>query len=214
MTLGPLLAQYDPGATADLGAGYGQIAISQMVLRETMRAGGIKTGEAQSLRLYFRKAISLKYRQDMIEKITAASGQPKAVVARALEDLDPLSRFQEITHRLRMDMFDLADLATTYSVIGWEITNQRKADPKRIEGLRSRLRQSADETGSVIFDAKSLPQEKKQMWIESLAYDVMIRRNVAEHAVRSGKQADLERVRTNVREEARRVGLPIDKLEL
>ena len=66
-----VFAQFDAGASMDLGAGYGQIALSQSIMTGTREIGSgnaraTAPSKDKTLRLYWRDSISREFRDEMI----------------------------------------------------------------------------------------------------------------------------------------------------
>ena len=117
-----VFAQFDAGASMDLGAGYGQIALSQSIMTGTREIGSGNAGATtpskdKTLRLYWRDSISREFRDEMIVSLSRDFKLSKPAARKLLEEVNPVAGFQEVTYKNSLDMFNIADLLTAYCAV-------------------------------------------------------------------------------------------------
>jgi hypothetical protein len=209
-------AQFDPGASMDLGAGYGQIALSQSILTGTRQTGAAAGASrpGKILRFYWRDSISHEFRQEMIDSLSAKFKLSKPAARKLLEDVNPLAGFQEVTHDNGLDMFDIADLLTTYCAVSWEIVHGRKPSAAGIQSLNQKIRDSIARQDPVLRDVKKLTDKEKQYWMESLAYGAMLNRESSQTLARKGESARLDKLRAFVAASGKQMGIDLENLKL
>jgi hypothetical protein len=213
---GPVMGQYDPGASMDLGAGYGQIALSQSIMNGTRDVGeGHATQTAdRALRLYWSNSVSREFRQKMIEELARRFKLSQAHTEKLIEDVNPIAGFQEITYKIGLDMFNVADLLTTYCVVSWEMVRNRKATPPGIASLNRKIRNSIASHEPVFASVQKLTAKEKQFWMESLAYGAMLNRRSLDTFMEQGATARAQKLREFISHTATEMGEDVKTLEL
>jgi hypothetical protein len=200
----------------DLGAGYGQIALSQSIMNGTRDVGNTPSsqGADRALRLYWSDSVSREFRQEMIDSLAQRFKISKPDARKLIEDINPIAGFQEITYKIGLDMFNVADLMTTYCVISWEMVRNRKATPAGIAALNTRIRNSIASQKLVFARVQKLTAKEKQFWMESLAYGAMLNRRSLETFVDRGATTRAQKLREFISRTAAEMGVDVKTLDL
>ncbi len=210
-------AQWDPGATLDLGTGYGQTALSQSILSGTRHLGsksGVGKSKAHELRFYWRDYLSRQFQQEVIEKGGGNQPERQKKVAALFKDLNPTASFQELVHKNGLDMFSIPDLITMYCVAEWEIVTGRQASREGVHRLRDQIRDSILQQQSVFAKIRSFDQQAKQYWLETLAYKAILSRMSYDQKKKQGNNNEIEQLRSTIIKDVKTLGMDIQNLEL
>ena len=173
-------AQYAPGASIDLGIGYGQMALGQAAISGT-RTIGIASGRAfhdseerapeptvpVTGSLIFRSTQSIT---QLVNRRVAAwqSEDHPEMLAEIEEEIasGALQRyFGDLLHQYRFDSANLADVSAAYYISLWRIIHGRDLTPRQVLGVRDQMRAFMAEDA----DLMQLPDAQKQEISETFA---------------------------------------------
>jgi hypothetical protein len=216
--LSPLAyAQWDAGATMDLGTGYGQTTLNQSILSGTRNIGSqndTDKSQENELRFYWNDNLSRQFQQKVVEDLGKGRPDFQQKLADAIEELSPTSSFQSLTYKNDMSMHSIPDLIAMYCTVEWEIVKGRQASPEGIHKLRDNIRDSMLQQKSVLTQVRSFEPQAKQFWLETLAYKAMFNRAAYDRIIQQGTENELQQLRSTITKDVSSLGIDIQSLEL
>jgi hypothetical protein len=162
-------AQWDAGATLDLGAGYGQIALSQSALsgtrslgRAASRAVDVRAKapvDTQRAALHLRRDAAVT--RMVVERFNAASIRKhpelrSQLMAATRELYEHHRRFLDRLRRHGLSPDNLADVTAMYYLAIWQVVHDRVPSGKQIQAVQRQFRaQMAQESALAKLDARA-----------------------------------------------------------
>jgi hypothetical protein len=210
-------AQYDPGATMDLGAGYGQTGLSQSILSGTRNLGsksGAGKNPTNELKFYWKDRILRQFQAETIQKIGGSQPERQQRLAALLKDLDPTPTFRSLVQRSGLNPYFIPDILTVYCATQWEIVKGRPASKAGIVRLRDQIQASILEQPSVSAKIRNFDQQTKQYWLETFAYNAILSRANYNRLLKQGKSEEIAKLRSTIVKDVKSLGVDIQTLEL
>jgi hypothetical protein len=221
-------AQWDPGATASLGAGYGAINLSigqgvlsrnAMARRNGRRPDPGRTitpdepGAADAARFDFTRSpeVTDDVREQMVAVLTRANPANRPMTEHAFANDVVFQKFQALLAGYGFSATNLVDVMTGYNLITWEIaTGGEAADAGAIRAVRRQLLRAAAANPAVL----RMSNAEKQKLAEWMAYQVVMDAVLNDAFIRQGDNAKLQDLRAKVRDAAMRLGPDPTRLKL
>lgn len=234
-------AQYAPDASADLGTGYGQVALGQAALEGTRRLdrhqqGGAAQPASHALQATLRRALShpapaaeppkaairtLSFVPD--PAITAREQErtiaflrkrpgDAAAMEKAIRSGRLLGEFDRLLRRYDHSPDNLGDVLAAYLILSWEIVNDR--DSTKVPAGQRAVRRQLIGPLAALPKYASMSDADKQAQAERTAYMTMIAVGAYQQLKRSGDRAQLAALQRSVRDSVLASGIDLRRLEL
>jgi hypothetical protein len=219
-------AQWDPGFTASLGRGYGQIALSQSVLTgmrlmhqssssgagaASAPAAGAKRAPADATLTYVADPrISEQVRGAMIAALSQQNPAMRPQMERAFANDAVLRNFDRFMRSRGWSSHNVADDMTILLLMGWEIATGRSATEAQMAGAQQQVRGVFLETPQL----RAMTNADRQEMGERIAYQVVISSLAHEQSVRSGDQAQLAQLRQSAAAMLQQQGIDLTRVTL
>lgn len=203
----------------------GQIALSGAILsgvnqqinlknNRIQGKGDVKEDNSRSLRIFWKDRYSRAYLQQTLEEAAQKhSPEYRRKVELFLKELEPTSRFRELTYQHGLNQFSLPDLFTMYIVSAWEIITGRQASQKNIYRLKDKIRKTMLD-GSVFTQISNLKLQEKQFWMETLATGAIVSRHRYQQIKQGDNSQKMAQLRSEVQKMIQSIGLDLQKLGL
>jgi hypothetical protein len=199
------IAQWSPHATASLGRGYGNIALSQSILSGTRRLGGATSARANAPRsasptpTQIETALTYTTDPQQSDRIRAAmidamSGQDparRAEMEKAFAENAALKEFERFMSGRGYSSYNVADAMAELLLVCWEIFTGGTASKAQIQGSHQQVRGVFLGTPAL----RAMTNAERQDMAERAAYQVEIAFLARQEAQRSGDPAQLAQIR-------------------
>jgi hypothetical protein len=219
------VAQWNARATASLGRGYGNIALSQSILSGTRRLGAGASTRSNAVRpaslTPAQIDAALTYTADprqsdriravMIDTVSGQNATTRADMEKAFADDAVLKEFERFVSGRGYSSHNVADDMAERLVVCWEIYTGGTASKEQIEGTHQQVR------GVFLGNPalRAMTNAQRQNMAERAAYQVVIAFLAKQEALRSGDQAQLAQIQQSTAAMLRaQVGIDISRLRL
>jgi hypothetical protein len=219
------VAQWNARATASLGRGYGNIALSQSILSGTRRLGaGASTRSSAARPAALTPAqidAALTYTADprqsdriraaMIDTVSGQNAATRAEMEKAFADDAVLKEFERFVSGRGYSSHNVADDMAELLLVCWEIYTGGTASKAQIEGTHQQVR------GVFLGNPtlRAMTNARRQDMAERAAYQVVIAFMARQEALRSGDQAQLAQIQQSTAAMLRaQVGIDISRQRL
>ncbi|AOJ71648.1 MULTISPECIES: DUF6683 family protein [Burkholderia] len=222
----PAFAQYDPGATADLGRGMivnddlgGNLGGGSQVPGRDARGGADRARSASphaapaALTFAETAAVHRQVQADIVNFLAHGDASRRDEAKRVVEQGELLEAFERVASRRAFDRRNLGDVFAAYVVMSWEVVNGEDARGRQagVDALR------AKSSATLVRDdrIRAMSDADKQRLAETLAYLAMIAVTAQNDLRRSGNAPALEQLRDGVRQSTRKmIGIDVKGLRL
>jgi hypothetical protein len=224
----PLKAQWNPSATASLGAGMASISLATGNLSlgrmNLARRNGNTTSTAPSrpaaaehaangLMFTPSPAVSARLRQTIEQNVLARVPTDKqAEMRQELARFQPVAGFNSVIAKHGYSPYNLADVMTTYWIICWQMVNGTPdPSPATIRAVDNQLRQSLMENATLA----KLTSDNKQEMAELMAYEAVFGLTATRSSEARSNPAMLENIKGNIATQFQKLaGLDLHRLDL
>lgn len=230
------MAQWNPGATAGLGMGYGAIAMQQGVMQlgrqsltdhdksrsslqdklthDSTSAGNDSQADANPAQLVFHSsaAVSRKLNAKFVNAIAAKHPELRSQAKKVFGSGKLQQIFQQVLHKVGYSPNNLADVMAAYLIVAWETANNADATqyPQGIAVVRRRMRQALADNKTLTSFSDAQKQEFAEILGNMATLDMLARKQfLAQHNDRQLKQLE-----AGVRHTASGFGVDVSELQL
>ena len=209
-------AQWNPEITASIGAGYGNIALSQSVLSGTRRLGNQQaaskpaTAAAGTLDYTPDASLSARLRESMIDSFSQQNPAQRGQLEKAFANDAVLKSFDRFMSAHGYSSHNVADAMTALLVVCWEISTGGQASSGQVAGANRQIR-------GVFLKSPQLSgmsNAERQEMAEHIAYQVVLSASARNEYLRSNDQAHLEQLRGSAASLMRQQGIDLARLRL
>lgn len=207
----PACAQWSPGATMDLGVGYGQMTLSQSSLQGTRSIGtagkrafvdkatpaatkSSPPAQAAALRYAPTAKVSELVNQRFIDWQSANRPQQRAQIAEGIRSGTLQQYFRELVANRGFSPDDLADVSSVYYISLWQVLHGREVTPRQAAGVRRQIREAMAREPRLT----SLPDPQQQEIAETFALHTALALRGYQQLVRDGNIALLRDFRSGL----------------
>jgi hypothetical protein len=223
----PALAQWNPGFTASLGRGYGNIALSQSILSNTRALsnsrtpdsdgatgsdtrGGATGSGAPPLTYIPDQAVSDRMREETIDALSRTLPHLRGQMEQSFAGNAVLREFDHRMAARGYSSHNVADDMAELLVVSWEITTGGAAQGAQVQGAHRQVRD--------IFLGNSrlraMTNTERQEMAERIAYQVVISSLAHKEYLRSGDRVQLAGLQHVVTTMLRQQGIDLTHLRL
>lgn len=218
------VAQWNAGATMNLGMGYGQIALSQSILSGTRQLSNIpstsRSGTAPNrpaapiadpaLTYTPDPSLSERTRTAMIETVSRTNPALRAQVQQAFAGDAILKTFDRFMSTLGYSSRNVADDMAMLLLVSWEIATGGTATASQISGADRQIHSVFSHSTPLL----TLSNAQRQEMAEQIAYQVVLGSAAKREYVRNGNQAQLANLRETAASLMRQQGFDLRNLQL
>lgn len=207
----PAYAQWSPGATMDLGVGYGNMALSQSSLQGTRSiglagkrafvekpAGTSRTPapapRAADLRYVPTSKVTDLVNRRFIDWQAAKRPQLRTRLAEGINSGELQRYFRGLVTRHGFSSTDLADVSTVYYISLWQVLHGREVSVAQAASVRRQMRDAMARDSRLT----SLSDAQQQEIAETFALHTALALQGYEQLVRSGNAALLRDFRSGL----------------
>lgn len=203
----PAIAQYDPGATADLGMYYGQQLTTQLMYddvnrdnarrdRESLGAGQHSKGRravsapAQVYAIANDPAVAEQAKRQFVERIRARSGDRVAnTIAESFDRKNIRSSFAEQAGPFGLRADNYVDVFSAYLVVMWMTANQAaRPTTGQVAGVRAQVE------GMLARSGVKGSSRDRQLAAEAMMYELVLSLYSRRAADSTGDKAVLQKM--------------------
>ena len=167
-----LHAQWDPGATVDLGMGYGQNALSQSVMTNVFNNNNKATSVADKADyLYFGSSHYSRFEEKIFNALVAKDQKAdKGKLRRFLSSTRTMHHFSEKSKIYGLKTSNISDLLAIGIAWNWEMYHQTAANKQKVLNLRNAIRGNMTKS-NVRNQIAKLSEAEKRDWILGFMYN-------------------------------------------
>jgi len=196
-------AQWDPAFTANLGQGYGAIALSQSILSGTRKLGdgagtGANTAPSQRaplpgeiLTFTSDARVSERVRGSVMASLAQQNPALRPQMEQAFAGDSVLRLFDRFMTAQAYSSHNVAEVMTVWLLVNWEIATAKAITPSQKEGALEQVRSVFLNTPRL----RTMANAERQELAERLAYQVVISSLAKRQYLRSGDRAQLAGLR-------------------
>ncbi len=210
-------AQWDPAFTANLGQGYGAIALSQSILSGTRRLGEPNTSPSQRaplpkeiLTFSSDPRVSDRVRGSVMETLGQHNPALRPQMAQAFAGNSVLKLFDRFMSSQGYSSHNVAEAATVWLLVNWEIATGNVVTPAQREGALEQVRGIFLNTPEL----RALTDAERQELAERMAYQVVISSMARRQYLRNGDRPHLQQLQQTAATTLSRQGVDIGRLRL
>jgi Family of unknown function (DUF6683) len=213
------LAQWNPGATASLGMGFGQIALSQSILGNTRRIGNdsppaqVPAKPASSpVKLTYSAdpALSARTRTVVIDTLSRTSPQLRGQLEQAFAGNAVLRQFDSYMSARGYSSHNIADDTAELLLLSWQIVTSGTPNSRQVQGVHQQIRAIFLGTTKLV----ALRDAERQDMAERIAYQFMIVSSANRRLRKTGDPGQLARLQQQTAAAMRQQGIEISRLRL
>jgi hypothetical protein len=213
------LAQWNPGATASLGMGFGQIALSQSILGNTRRIGN-DPAPAQAPAKPADSPVKLTYSADpassdrtraaVIDTLTRTSPQLRDQLEQAFAGNAVLKEFDSHMSARGYSSHNIADDTAEFLLLSWQIVTGGTPNSRQVQGVHQQIRDIF--LGTTKLEA--MRDADRQDMAERTAYQFILLSSASQRFQKTGDPGQLARLRQQAAAAMRQQGIEIARLRL
>jgi Family of unknown function (DUF6683) len=216
---GLTLAQWNPGATARLGMGFGQIALSQSILGNTRRIGNepppapaAAKPASSPVKLTYNAdpALSAQTRAVVIDTLCGTSPQLRGELERAFAGDAALRQFDSEMSARGYSSHNIADDTAELLLLSWQIVTDGTPNSRQVQGAHQQIRAIFLGTTKLV----ALRDADRQDMAERIAYQFIILSSARQRSQKTGDPSQLARLKQQAASAMRQQGIEISRLRL